>query len=306
MHIFCFRLLAHISYWKKTMIQKDNEIFLLPAGRKLGYAVYGEPDGKPVLFFHGIPGSRLQRNPDMTVLQDLSICVYALDRPGTGLSDYQKNRKLLDWADDVQAFVDGMGIDRCAVVGISSGGPYALANAYRMPNRITHILLVSALAPLNDDELFDIIDPKMKRLFNFAKRMPGLLNGLMGVVFLFFKDRFDVAFEKLVADLPESDKNLLHQPLFAEMFKKDMAQAFLQGSKGMVSDIRILSEPWGYSLNEIKVPVQIWHGTEDTIVPINLARFMAENLLQAETHFIEGAGHFMALQYTKEIFSKIM
>jgi len=289
----------------KIKIQ-DNGTCLLSDGRELGYVIYGDPNGKPVLFFHGIPGSRLQRNPDMTALKELSICVYALDRPGTGLSTYQKDRKLLDWPEDIREFCDSLGIDRFAVIGISSGGPYTLACAYRMPERISHISIVSALAPLHQGELFEIIDPKMKRLFKFAKRMPVLMNGVLGFAFLFLKNQFDLAFEKLVADLPESDKTLLRQPEIAKMFKNDVAQAFRQGSKGVVSDMKILSEPWGFSLVEIKMPVQIWHGTADTIVPISLARFMAENLPRAETNFIEGAGHFMALQYTKEIFSNIM
>ena len=287
------------------IINLENEIYKLPDERELGYAKYGNPNGKPVLFFHGIPGSRLQRNPDLNVIKELSICIYALDRPGTGLSTYHKDRKLLDWSDDVKTFVDGLGIDKFAVTGISSGGPYALACAYRMPERITHVSLVSALAPLHEEELFEKVDPKMRRLFGFAHSMPGLFNGLMGIAFLFLKDRFELAFEKLVADLPESDKKLLIRPDIAEMFKKDVAQAFRQGGKGVVSDMDILSQQWGFELDNIKLPVNIWHGSADTIVPISLARFMSENLPQAESHFIEGSGHFMALQYTNEIFSSI-
>ncbi|MCU0643528.1 MAG: alpha/beta hydrolase [bacterium] len=285
----------------KAMI-RDDEVFVLPNGRQLGYAVYGDPQGKPVLFFHGIPGSRLQRNPDLSILNDLGVCIYALDRPGTGLSSYYKNRMLLDWPNDVRAFCDGLGIEKFSLFGISSGGPYALATAYKMQERVTHVSLVSALAPLHEGELFDLIDPKMKRLFSFAKRMPELMKGVLNVAFLFLKNKFDRAFEALVADLPESDKNLLHQPLIAEMFKRDVAEAFRQGSKGVVSDMKILSEPWGFSLEEIKLPVHIWHGTADTIVPVQLANFMIERLPNVQPHLIEGAGHFMAVQYTKEIF----
>ena len=288
------------------MINLESEIFKLSDGRDLGYAKYGHPHGKPVLFFHGIPGSRLQRNPDLSALEEFEICIYALDRPGTGLSTYQENRKLLDWADDVQAFCDGLGIDTFAVFGISSGGPYALACAYAMPDRVTQVSLVSALAPLHESQLFDVINSKMKRLFKFAKQMPVLMNGILGIAFLFLKDRFDLAFEKLVADLPDSDKKLLHQPAIAEMFKKDVAEAFRQGSKGVVSDMKILSEPWGFSLEEIELPVHIWHGVDDTIVPIQLANYMIERLPSARPHLIKGAGHFMAVQYTKEIFSALM
>ncbi len=288
-----------------NLINLENEIFKLADGWELGYAKYGDPEGKPVLFFHGIPGSRLQRNPDLTDLKDLSICVYALDRPGTGLSTYQKNRKLLDWADDVRAFVDRLGINKFAVVGISSGGPYTLACAYRMPERIHHVAIVSSLAPLHRKELFNLLDHKMKRLFRFARQMPWLLNFMAGILFRKYQSRFDVAFEKLVADLPAHDKKLLTQPAIVEMFKNDVGQAFRQGSKGVVSDMNILCQPWGFALSEIKSPVHIWHGTSDTIVPLQLAKFNLENLPNAHSHFIEGVGHFMALENTREIFSQL-
>ncbi len=287
------------------IIQRDHEIFKLPNGRQLGYAMYGDPNGRPVLFFHGIPGSRLQRNPDFSALRELSVCVYALDRPGTGLSSYQENRSLLGWPKDIQAFCDGLTIGRCDCIGVSSGGPYALACAYSMPDRIRNVALVSSLAPLDRDELFAQLNPKMKRLFGLAHRWPAFLNKIASVLFVIFQSRFDQAFESLVADLPVADKKLLAQPDIAEMFKQDVGQAFRQGGRGVVSDINILCQPWGFDLAEIKVPVDVWHGTADTIVPLPLAKFNAEHLPHAQAHFVEGAGHFMALIKTKEIFSEL-
>ncbi|MDZ7264910.1 MAG: alpha/beta hydrolase [candidate division KSB1 bacterium] len=290
----------------KPLIQRDNEIFKLPDGRQLGYARYGNPDGQPVLFFHGIPGSRLQRNPDLSVLNELSICVYALDRPGTGLSSYQRHRTLLDWPKDVQVFCDHLGIDQFSCIGISSGGPYALACAYRLSDRIRRLAIVSSLAPLDQPELFDQLDPKMKRLFRFARRSPALMNIVAGALFRVFKSRFDVAFEKLVADLPAHDKKLLTEPMIAAMFKQDVGQAFRQGSRGVVSDMRILSRPWGFDLSAVEMPVQVWHGTADTIVPLRLAQFNLEKLPQARAHYVEGAGHFMAIEKAREIFSQLV
>lgn len=283
---------------------QDNETFVLPGGRQLGYAVYGDPNGRPVLFFHGIPGSRLQRHPDLSILRGLSICVYALDRPGTGLSSFQKNRTLLDWPEDVKAFCDRIGIERFDCIGISSGGPYALACAYRMPDRIGSVAIVSSLAPLHRSELFGQLNPRMKRLFRLAHRHPGALNKLAGLIFWIFRSRFDKAFEHLVAELPPSDKTLLTQPEIADMFKKDVGQAFRQGSRGVISDMNILCQSWGFDLEEIQLPVHIWHGTADTIVPISLAQYNLHHLPNAKAHFIEGAGHFMALRQTREIFSE--
>lgn len=289
-----------------NMIQLDNEIVKLPDGRQLGYARYGASDGQPVLFFHGIPGSRLQRNPDLSVLNELSLCVYALDRPGTGLSSYQRQRTLLAWPEDVRAFCDALGIERFSCIGISSGGPYALACAFRLPDRIRRLAIVSSLAPLDRPELFEQLDPKMKRLFRFARRSPTMMNLVAGILFRAFNSRFDVAFEKLVADLPPHDKKLLTDPAIAAMFKDDVGQAFRQGSRGVVSDMRILSCPWGFDLSAIDLPVQVWHGTADTIVPLRLAQFNLEKLSRASGHYIEGAGHFMAIEKTREIFSQLV
>lgn len=290
----------------KKVIQLNDEIFKLPDGRQLGYAQYGAADGHPVLFFHGIPGSRLQRNPDLSVLNELSICVYALDRPGTGLSSYQRRRTLLHWPEDIRAFCDGLRIQQFSCIGISSGGPYALACAYRLPHRIRRLAIVSSLAPLDQPELFDQLDPKMKRLFRLARRVPMMMNILARVLFRAFSSRFDVAFEKLVANLPEHDKKLLADPAIAAMFKEDVGQAFRQGSRGVVSDLQILARPWGFDLAAIELPVQVWHGTADTIVPLRLAQFNRSQLPNTMEHFVEGAGHFMAIEKTSEIFSQLV
>ena len=116
-----------------------NLTIKLKDGRTLGYIDLGNKDAKNVLFhFHGFPGSRLEANLlsemdiDMTNIRLISI-----DRPGMGLSDFKKNRTLLDWPEDVVELADALGIDKFAVEGISGGGPYAAACAYKIPDRLT-------------------------------------------------------------------------------------------------------------------------------------------------------------------------
>jgi pimeloyl-ACP methyl ester carboxylesterase len=112
-----------------TFINTTNNVFRLRDGRALGYAEYGDPGGTPVFFFHGSPGSRLQRHPDASIASELGTRIITIDRPGYGLSDFQPERTLLDWPADVAQLADALHIERFAAIGLSGGGPYLLACA---------------------------------------------------------------------------------------------------------------------------------------------------------------------------------
>ena len=116
----------------------------LPDGRQLGYAEYGDPKGMPLLFFHGTPGSRLRLSHIDPLARDLGVRVVAPERPGFGLSDFQPKRTLLDWVHDVEVLADRLRLEHFATMGISSGGPYVAATAYKLPDRVTKAALISA------------------------------------------------------------------------------------------------------------------------------------------------------------------
>ena len=112
---------------------RQNQTFSLPDRRVLGFAEYGVPDGKPVLYFHGYPSSRLEAEPADEMARCRGLRFIALDRPGFGLSTPQPHRRILDWPKDVQAFAKGMRLPPFAVLGLSGGGPFALACAHALP-----------------------------------------------------------------------------------------------------------------------------------------------------------------------------
>src|SRR5260370_34619307 len=103
----------------------------------------------PVFFFHGLPGARLQRYPDDAIAIASGARIIALDRPGLGLSSFQPGRKLLDWPGDVSELAGALSIDRFAAIGLSGGGPYMLARAYKIPWRLTSATVVSGLRSLD-------------------------------------------------------------------------------------------------------------------------------------------------------------
>src|SRR5437899_12705534 len=102
---------------------------VLSDGRRLGYAQYGSPNGSPLMYFHGWPSSRLEPRVAENLCADLGLQVIAPDRPGFGLSDFKPGRTLASWPEDVRALAASLGFHRFAVLGVSGGGPYAIACA---------------------------------------------------------------------------------------------------------------------------------------------------------------------------------
>jgi pimeloyl-ACP methyl ester carboxylesterase len=136
--------------------------FTLSDGRTLGFVEHGDRRGTPIFFFHGLPGSRLQRHPDESVAQRLAIRLFTFDRPGIGLSTVQPGRRILDWPRDVDEFADAQGFDRFRVLGWSAGAPYALATAYMLSDRVTKIGLVAPLSPLAGNSLLRELAPRLR------------------------------------------------------------------------------------------------------------------------------------------------
>jgi len=287
------------------MLDKMSEIHQLPDGRKLGYAVYGDPDGYPILFFHGIPGSRLQRVPDLSFLGEMSIILYSIDRPGIGLSSPHENRTVIDWAHDIEHFCSVLKISRYSVVGVSGGAPYALACASMLHQHMDHVALISGLAPIDNSMNLREMDPRIRIVFKIARRHPLLLNGYLSFVYKFFKNKPTDAFNYFMSNLPEYDKRLFSTTKIANMFESDIAEAFKNGGEGVVNEIQTLLKPWGFELDKIKMSVDMWHGTSDTIVPFGLFKYLVNELPHVIPHVIKNGGHFIALEHAPQIFGQI-
>src|SRR5215471_15799708 len=125
----------------------------LAGGRRLGFAEYGEPAGRPVFYCHGWPSCRLEPRAFESTISKLGLRLIAPDRPGYGLSEPRPKRTLSDWAADISNLADQLHIERFDLLGISGGGPYALACAARIPHRLLSVVLICSLAPLASPEL---------------------------------------------------------------------------------------------------------------------------------------------------------
>jgi pimeloyl-ACP methyl ester carboxylesterase len=125
----------------------EDGALVLGDGRRLGYAQYGRPDGQPLFYFHGHPGSRLEARFASQAAAEAGLRVIALDRPGYGLSDFLPGRVITGWPADVAEAAGLLGIGQFSVAGASGGGPYALACAWRQPGRVIQAAVISGVGP---------------------------------------------------------------------------------------------------------------------------------------------------------------
>ena len=265
----------------------DNQIQLRD-GRRLGYAEFGDPRGRPVLFFHGYPGSRWDGAETGQVAEHVGIRLIALDRPGMGLSDHQPKRRLLDWPQDVLEFANALELERFAVIGYSGGGPYALACAFQLDTRLSAVGVISGIGPLTEPGAVDGMVKNNIRLFQLARSSPWLLH------LIFSLNRRVDSLKLMQAALPQMpavDQEVMRQPGVLEGMARDYSEAFRQGAHGVVHEGALYASDWGFKLGEIRRPVWLWHGEQDTNAPASMGRFQARHLSNCKATFYPTDGH---------------
>jgi len=280
---------------------RNENVILLRDRRRLAYAEFGDPGGKPAFFFHGFPGSRLGAAIGDAGARRHGIRLIAPDRPGIGLSDFQPKRRITDWPGDVAQLADALGIDRFAVAGISGGGPYSLACASGIPERLTATAVISGVGPMSRAgasegmTLANRIIFTLSRLSPLTARIPMVL---MDQATRRFGDR---AIAQAMKAMPAPDRKVLEDPALMRMLKEDATEAMRHGTRGAALEGWLYTRPWGFRLEDIRVPVHLWQGGADLNVPIAMGREMAERLPNCIATFYEDEGHLLAVPHADEI-----
>lgn len=260
----------------------------LTDGRSLSYAVWGDPQGSPVLLFHGSPGSRLFC-PDGAATAAAGVRLITVDRPGYGRSDPQPGRRIVDWPSDVRQLADALGVQRFPVAAHSSGGPYALACALAMPQRVSEVALVSSVVPLDEVPTAAAApDPDDRRLAELARQDPDRAAATVAAAAAWLTtqpERF------LTLPRPEPDATLLLDPAIRAMFLAAIREAVRPGLDGYTSDEVLVLRPWGFHLADVAAGVAVWHGDQDPYIPRAHAQAMAAGLRRSRAHFSAEHGH---------------
>ena len=267
----------------------------LPDGRELAYEEYGDPAGFPVLSFHGGLSSRLDAAPAHPAAVAAGVRLVSPDRPGIGLSTYQRGRRLVDWPGDVAHLTRDLGMERFAVMGWSAGGPYAAVCAARMGRQVTAAAQLSSSVPLDLYGTTRGLTLEDRALLLLCRRTPWLAAIVMKMSIVNATNAR--LLRAVMRSFPPADRNVL-----SEWGPPDHALAFVrealrQGAAGCVQDYRIFGDPWGFSLEEVRVPVQIWEGGDDRTGPPGYRTFLKQHIAHATVTVVPGEGHLSLLSH---------
>jgi len=275
---------------------RKNTVIELADGRALGFNEYGQPDGVPIFSFHGTPGSRVLSLDGEPVVEKYGIRVIAPDRPGYGLSDPQSGRSFADWVTDVETLANHLDLDQFHVAGGSGGGPYALACAIHLPARILSATLTGSGVPPEQLQQSKGMANGNKFAFFVAKYIPVLLKIALANYAKNVNKHPEKLVEKMLTQLCEWDQKIITDKIGIVNTSDlilHLQEAFRTGIDGAYSDMRLISRSWQLDLNQLAVPVFLWHGEADTLMPIEPARSFAKVIPGCEAHFIPGAGHLL-------------
>lgn len=281
-----------------THLGRDDHVVRLRDGRLLGFAQYGPPDGVVVVNAHGGLVGRLDVGAARPFADQAGIRLISPDRPGIGLSDRLPGRTLLDWAADIAELVDHLGVDWFSAMGWSMGGQYAAALGYAMPSRVRRVAIIAGALPLSEPGVFAQLPLFDRAYTRLSQRAPWVAGQCFRTMALMARSAPTLNGRLAAWGLGGADADVLR----AEGVRTFSAVSYegLRRASGVIDDYQTWALPWGFAPEDIDVPVDIWSGTEDPLVPLSWGDDLAQRIPNA-THYRRPGGHFVAHLHFAEL-----
>ena len=289
-------------------INKDrlSQSFCLPGGRILAYAEYGPQDGKPVFYFHGLSGSRLEPEIlDGNRLIRAGIRLVACDRPGMGGSSFLVGRAFSDWPADSLALADHLGWRKFGVMGVSGGGGYVSACARLIPDRLSAAVIVSGAGRMDSAEARAGLSTASRLMWWIAARSVRLISLFLNILKSSGRDPDQIQ-RQTMNNMSSAERDYFEKPGRLEAFIVSGMESMRQGTRGVAWDTHLYARPWDFRLEEIRFPVYLFHGDADLNVPVEVARKIAATIPGCQATFYPGEGHISVLvNHQDEIFYRL-
>jgi len=287
-----------------------QNIVQLHGGAVLAFEEYGDPSGVPVIFCHGWPSSRTMAQLTDDAARGLGIRIISPDRPGISGSSLQGNRKLSDWPALVERLVDDLGLNDFRILAISGGAPYAYATAIAIPERVRAIAIVGGVIPFAELKDFKGLLPLYRWMLAFYRNRPQLLRQLFRLARPFLSFRAPIRLRPLLLKMlllrPCDAASLRDNAAFEAIFESQR-RAWRGSAEGVMDDARIYAHPWGFAVEDVRVPVRLWHGKQDRAFAVCLAEEIANRLPNCKARFIENEGHYsLPIRHIREILQDLI
>jgi pimeloyl-ACP methyl ester carboxylesterase len=265
----------------------------LAGGRSLEVSVSGPDQGTPLVFHHGTPSERTQYPPFAEAAAARGLRLVTYSRPGYGGSARQPGRVIADCAADTLAIVEQLGAGRFYTAGWSGGGPHALACAALLGDRVLSCATIAGVGPFgaagldflegmgrDNQEEFGAALAGPSQLQAYLERQAQVLAEVTG-------EQVTAALGDLVSPV---DVGVLTGD-FAAYLATTFRQAVSTGIWGWFDDDLAFTRPWGFALDEVEVPVVVWQGGQDRMVPFGHGQWLATHVLGARPRLLPEEGH---------------
>lgn len=284
--------------------ERSSQFFQLENGLRVCYAEYGAEAGTPLIYYHGWPSSRLQAQTLDRIGKERGMTVYALDRPGLGRSDHDKNRKLQDISTVISEFLEHRQVEeKIHLLGVSGGGPYALATACALNERIQTTSVVCGAPPLAEFKGTKGMNPTYRALLKMRPLLPTLIKPALPVTKWVASKTYDEPpLSWFVKTLAPEDRRIFTEDETSLFALDSFREALAQNAPGLILDADAYTLPWELDYETITHPVHFWHGTEDQNLPLYMTEQLASQVPTSIPHWLEGEGHYsVPIKYAEEI-----
>jgi pimeloyl-ACP methyl ester carboxylesterase len=272
--------------------------------RQIGFAEFGDPQGRAIFWLHGTPGARRQIPTEARVYAEKrQIRLIGVDRPGIGSSTPYQYDNVFAFADDLRTIADTLGIDKMEVIGLSGGGPYTLACAAAMPDRVVAAGVIGGVAPTTGADAIGggVMGSVGLRVAPLLQVAGGPIGVVASALIRLIRPVGSPAVDLYGRVSPEADRQLLARPEIKAMFLDDLLNGSRKQMAAPFADVVVFAREWGFRLDEVKVPVRWWHGDHDHIVPFEHGQHVVAKLPDVELYHLPGESHLAGLGRAEEI-----
>ncbi len=286
------------------------------AGRRIAFSQFGHPEGRPLIYAHGFPSSRREAWLVHAAAYEVGARIISIDRPGYGDSEPAADRQLGDWPQDVLCVADQLELERFGLIGVSGGGPYVLACAWRLGQADAHVLqgrvtacgLVCPLGPIYRDAQLEQMHWAARINLRIGQQAEWLSDLVFGGPTTTLLERWPSLVENTRSlAAPAADRAILADAETASILNRTIADAMRNGAPGARKDLYLYTHDWGIPFQQIDLPIRIWHGQADGTVPIEHARWFAEQIPNADLTELPDEGHYsVPFRYSRQILGELI
>lgn len=276
-------------------------------GRDLEFLLEGPSNGFPLIYHSGTPSATVPFPLLSAAAGARGLRLVGHSRPGYGESSARPDSTVAATVDDVTTILEHLGADKFLALGWSGGGPRALACA-AMHDRCQAAATIAGVAPFDADGLdwFDAMAPENLEEYAAAAAGQQSLTEFLEQAAAGMTERSAEQVGHSMGELvSEVDKAALTGEL-ADYLAAALRRSCLHGIEGWRDDDLTLMKPWGFELAAITVPVSIWQGSQDQMVPFAHGKWLAGAVPGARAHLVDGEGHISLMRRVGEILDDLL